>query len=139
MGKFLCGPHVAVEFDDRVLAHLQIVISAKLRRRESMMFSWRDSADSGDGRTSVWVHPLADVAFKFYGHRKPAVNAEWVDALMLEANKPGGLQLIEEPGAGAGAPLAHHNPISASGAVLVGRQIGADHGRPHHLSVNRSR
>ncbi|MCS5497887.1 ATP-dependent DNA ligase [Cnuibacter physcomitrellae] len=115
MGKFLCGPHVEVEFEDRVLAHLQIVVGAKLRRGESMLFSWRDSADSGDGRTTVWVHPVADITFKYYGHRKPAINSDWVDLLMLEANKPGGLQLVEEPESVAGIPLGHNNPISHSG------------------------
>ncbi|WPO86269.1 ATP-dependent DNA ligase [Herbiconiux sp. KACC 21604] len=115
MGKFLCGSHIEVEFDDRVLAHLQVVIGAKLRRGESTFFSWRDSADSGDGRTTTWVHPLADVTFKFYGHRNPSINGAWVEALMLEANKPGGLQLVEEPGGDGGAPVAHHNPITATG------------------------
>lgn len=115
MGKLLSGPHVAVDFDDRVLAHLQVVITAKIRRGESMLFSWRDSVDSGDGRTTIWLHPLADITFKYYGHRHPSINAAWVDALMLEANKPGGLQLVEEPRTAGGVPLGHHNPINASG------------------------
>ncbi|MCS5498165.1 ATP-dependent DNA ligase [Cnuibacter physcomitrellae] len=118
MGKLLCGPHVVVEFDDRVLAHLQVVITAKLRRGESMLFSWRDSPESGDGRTAVWIHPTVDIAFKYYGHRKPTINGAWVDALMLEANKPGGLQLVEEPQTSDGVPLGHHNPLSASGHAL---------------------
>lgn len=115
MGKLLCGPHVAVEFDDRVLAHLQVVIGAKIRRGESMLFSWRDSTDSGDGRTTTWIHPMSDVTFKYYGHRKPEINSAWIDALMLEANKPGGLQLTAEPQTEDDIPVAHHNPISASG------------------------
>ncbi|GGI39086.1 hypothetical protein GCM10010988_22310 [Cnuibacter physcomitrellae] len=106
---------MAVEFDDRILAHLQVVIAAKLRRGESTLFSWRDSLDSGDGRTTVWLHPLMDIAFKYYGHRKPTINTAWIDALMLEANKPSGLQLVEEPGTPEGVPRGHHNPISASG------------------------
>ncbi|WP_378146304.1 ATP-dependent DNA ligase [Cnuibacter sp. UC19_7] len=116
MGKFLCGPHVAVEFDDRVLAHLQVVIGAKVRRGESMLFSWRDSADSGDGRTTTWIHPMVDLTFKYYGHRRPQINNAWVDALMLEANKPGGLQLVAEPATDDDIPVGHNNPISASGA-----------------------
>jgi hypothetical protein len=114
MGKFLYGSNVSVEFEDRVLAHLQVVISAKLRRGESLLFSWRDSADSGDGRTTTWLHPLSDLTFKYYGHRKPNINGEWVEALMLEANKPGGLQLVEEPIVDGGVPEGHHNPINAS-------------------------
>ncbi|ARJ06901.1 hypothetical protein GCM10010988_22330 [Cnuibacter physcomitrellae] len=121
MGKLLCGPHVAVEFDDRTLAHLQVVITAKIRRGESFLFSWRDSIDAGDGRTTVWVQPRSDVVFKYYGHRKPTINSVWIDALMLEANKPGGLQLVAEPGESEEAPVGHHNPISASGASGSGR------------------
>ena len=32
--------------DDRVLAHLQVVIINKLRRRESFTFTWRDEGGS---------------------------------------------------------------------------------------------
>jgi len=113
MGKFLYGTHVAVEFDDRVLAHLQIVIGAKVRRGESTLFSWRDSAASGDGRTTVWLHPLADLTFKYYGHRPSTINTAWVEAMMLEANKPSGLQLTAEPATNGEVPVAHNNPISA--------------------------
>ena len=113
MGKFLYGAHVAVEFDDRVLAHLQIVIGAKIRRGESTLFSWRDSAGSGDGRTTVWLHPLADLTFKYYGHRPSAINTAWVEAMMLEANKPSGLQLTPEPSTNGEVPVAHSNPISS--------------------------
>lgn len=116
MGRFLCGPHVDVEFDDRVLAHLQVVLGAKLRRGESMLFSWRDSVDAGDGRTSMWIHPFADIAFKYYRHRRPTISHEWIDQLMLEANKPGALQLVEEPRTDDSTPLGHHNTISATGA-----------------------
>lgn len=113
MGKFICGAHIAVEFDDRVLAHLQVVIGAKLRRGESTFFSWRDSAASGDGRTSVWIHPLSDLTFKYYGHRRPQINTQWVEALMLEANKSGGLQLVPESPESTEVPVAHNNAISA--------------------------
>lgn len=82
------------------------------------MFSWRDSVDAGGGRATIWVHPHSDIAFKYYGHRMPSINGAWVDALMIEANKPGGLQISEEPGTHDGAPRAHRNPISASGRAI---------------------
>ena len=44
-----------IQFDDRVLAHVQIVMSAKLRRGENFFFSWRDSPAVGDGRSAIWI------------------------------------------------------------------------------------
>jgi len=46
MGKLTYDSTLTVDFDDRVLAHLQLVIGAKLRRAESFYFSWRDDPAS---------------------------------------------------------------------------------------------
>jgi len=97
MGRFNYGEKIAVDFDDRVLAHLQAVISTKPRRQESCMFTWVDSDAVGDGRTSVWLHPSASLAFKYFGKRSPAINRAWVEELMLSANTVGGLHIIAEP------------------------------------------
>ena len=97
---------MVIDVEDRTLAHLQVVIAAKLRRGESMMFSWRDPSETGDGRTSVWLHPVADLTFKYYGGRRPAINQAWVERLVLQANSPAGLQMIEEPSDHQTAPHA---------------------------------
>ena len=47
MGRFTYGPKITVDFDDRVLAHLQTVIAAKIRRGESFMFTWIDDDSTG--------------------------------------------------------------------------------------------
>jgi hypothetical protein len=83
------------EIDDRTLAHLQLVISAKLRRRESFFFSVRE--DAGAGRVSIWMSPMVALHFKYYGSRYPAINRRWVEALHDAANSPAGLILLEEP------------------------------------------
>ena len=46
-----------VEFDDRLLAHLQIVIVEKIRRGEAFLMSWSDTAGTGDGHSAIWIHP----------------------------------------------------------------------------------
>ncbi len=97
MGKIIYDSTLSIDFEDRVLAHLHLVIGAKLRRGESFFFSWKDDPQNGDGRTSVWIYPTAPIAFKFYGGRPPAINRNWVDALMLTANSSAGLQLVPEP------------------------------------------
>jgi hypothetical protein len=97
LGKFIYGPTMTVEFDDRALAHLQIVIGAKLRRGESCYFSWRDDAQVGGGRTTLWLHPAMQLVYRYFGGGHPSINNAWVEQLMLTANAPSGLLLVPEP------------------------------------------
>ncbi len=97
MGKFSYATSTSVEIEDRALAHLQIVIGAKLRRGEAFYFTWRDDVSVGDGRTSVWLQTGIPVVFKFYGSRRPQINGAWVDALTYTANGIGGLHMVPEP------------------------------------------
>jgi len=97
MGKLIYSNELNADFDDRVLAHLQIVIGAKLRRGEGFYFSWKDDARVGDGRTTIWLHPALPLTYKYFGGRMPQLNRLWIEALTLSANSPGGLQLVGEP------------------------------------------
>ena len=49
MGTLVHGS-IAVDFEDRLLAHLQIVIVQRFRRNEPLVMSWLDSLAIGDGR-----------------------------------------------------------------------------------------
>lgn len=105
MGKLIYGaPAWTAEFDDRALAHLRIVILAKLRRGESFSFSWRYEATHGAGRSTLWFHPSIPLQFEFFGGREPGLNRAWIDALMVTANLPSGLELVPEPDAAAANP-----------------------------------
>jgi hypothetical protein len=98
MGQFIYGnPSVAVDFDDRVLAHLKVVILSKVRRGESFTFSWEYSAAAGSGHSSIWVHPTIPLQFNFVGSREPRLNRAWVDELVRHANSPAGLRVTPEP------------------------------------------
>ena len=97
MGKLKYGLVSEVFFDDRPLAHLQVVIAAKLRRGESFNFSWQKPVELGSGRTTIWVHPAIPLVYEFDGSRAPALNRAWVDALMVTANSGMGLHLVPEP------------------------------------------
>ena len=99
MGLLIYGsPSIEISFDDRALQHLQIVITAKLRRRESFVFSWNDSADIGSGRSSIWLDPSSTLYYRYFGSRIPAINREWIDILMESANSGGSLFFLPEPG-----------------------------------------
>jgi hypothetical protein len=97
MGTLTYGTAV-IEFDDRLLAHLQIVIVNKLRRRESFAMSWRDLLDAGGGRSAIWLDASIPLYFKFEGSRVPAINREWVERLSDSAASSTGLIVTDEDG-----------------------------------------
>ncbi|MET4783690.1 ATP-dependent DNA ligase [Glaciihabitans sp. UYNi722] len=98
MGRLLYGSQgIEVQFDDRALQHLQIVITAKLRRHESFTFSWSDSAEVGSGRSTIWLDPSSTLYYRYSGSRTPSINRDWINSLMLSANSAGGLFFTPEP------------------------------------------
>ena len=97
MGKLHYDGH-AFDFEDRLLAHLQIVIVNRLRRRESFVVSWLNALSIGDGRESIWVGPDVPLRFSFSGSRIPAINADWIAALDASAAGPTGLVVLAEDG-----------------------------------------
>jgi len=98
VGKlFYDSPDSAFEFDDRLLAHLRVVIVTKLRRNESFTFTWDIPSSAGGGRMSLWMQPSIPLQFQFYGSREPALNREWIEALSQVASSVVGLTPLPEP------------------------------------------
>ncbi|HEY2644498.1 MAG TPA: ATP-dependent DNA ligase [Galbitalea sp.] len=99
MGKLLYGnSELEIEFDDRVLAHLQVVIGAKLRRHEGFYFSWRDDPAIGDGRSSIWLETSIPLMFRFTSAARQELSQEWLEQLRHSSNQTQGLLLTPEPG-----------------------------------------
>lgn len=94
----LCYGVRAYELDDRVLAHLQLVVSMKLRRGENFFVSWRNPPSIGSGRQSVWIDNGQHLAFEYSGGRIPHVNKHWVETLAASASTNFGLQITDEEG-----------------------------------------
>ncbi|MFG6403575.1 ATP-dependent DNA ligase [Microbacterium sp. P04] len=113
MGYFTYDNVTKTEIEDRLLAHLQIVMGTKLRRSESFFFSWKEDVSLGSGRIMVWIHPGAGLKFKFHGSRQPAISHPWLKALTYTANSPTGLYAVREPAVDARAA------VSEDLAVLV--------------------
>ena len=97
MGKLTYDSSLTADFDDRLLAHIQVVVGAKLRRGECFYFTWRDDPQGGDGRSTIWLHPSIPLVYKYFGGRHPSLNRDWVEALMITANSSGGLHVVPEP------------------------------------------
>ncbi|WP_029067773.1 hypothetical protein [Jonesia quinghaiensis] len=85
-------PH-SYEFDDRTLTHLRIVLTAKMRRNEDFLMSWRE----GDQEKSVWISHTVPMVFEFDQLSSTDVNRDWIALLVQTANSAGGLIITPEP------------------------------------------
>ncbi len=93
MGTLIYDSSSRFEIDDRALAHLQVVVVDKLRRRES--FEWRLRDETHEA--SIWVTPATPLEFVYSGNRSAGLNRAWLEILSLAASSTGGLSLIDEP------------------------------------------
>jgi hypothetical protein len=50
---FYGASRTPIRIDDRILAHLRLVATSKLRRNEPFLISWHDPADTGGGRSTI--------------------------------------------------------------------------------------
>lgn len=101
MGILKYGVGNEHELDDRILAHLKVVIAAKLRRNESFFLTWSISTSVGSGRVSLWISPAVPLQLTFFGSREPQLNRAWIDVLAELSHSPRGLVLISEADAEA--------------------------------------
>jgi hypothetical protein len=97
MGTLTYDSTTSVTFEDRALAHLQIVIGAKLVRGERFPFGWKTDQALGGGRSSLWLAPSIALHFKYSGSRGTSINSAWLEKLIRLSNSGGGLYLVEEP------------------------------------------
>lgn len=93
MGSFRYGSHQIYQFDDRTLAHLRDVITSKLLKHESFLFTWNEN----EMLRSIWLHPCSSIEYAFEGRAAIPVNRSWIKELASLANGPTGLHLVSEP------------------------------------------
>lgn len=95
MGTLHYGsPATEFAIDDRTLAHLELVILAKFRRRESMALALTD--EETQRRQVIWLSTSSTLRFE-YEAAMPEINKVWLQELVDAANSPGGLRLLPEP------------------------------------------
>jgi hypothetical protein len=88
---FYGGSAEPIELPDRVLAHLKVVIAAKLRRGESFTLTWRHADDQAEGRSTIWIQPSIPLRFVFAGTEPELLDPELLRRLAAEATRSGGL------------------------------------------------
>jgi hypothetical protein len=93
VGMLVYNGRMTLTIDDRVLAHLQVVVINKLRRRESFTFTCED----GTQEAVCWMGPSIPLEFVYSGNRQPLLNREWLELMAMSANSNSGLVIMPEP------------------------------------------
>lgn len=86
----------SLRMDDRALAHLQVVITTKLRRNEGFLLQWDRPVESGSGRGGFWIHPNCDIAYDYEGGREAKLDHDELDRMMVAASATGGVRITAE-------------------------------------------
>lgn len=98
MGTLFYGDNrFAIGIEDRALAHLQLVILAKLRRGESFSFTWHKGTTGQSPQSTIWLHPAIPLNFDYDQPRMPIINRAWIRQLTDVASSGPGLVLLPEP------------------------------------------
>jgi len=90
------GSATPIHIEDRVLAHLKVVVATKLRRGESFTVSWQHPEGEARGRSTIWLHPSIPLRFVFDDPEPATLNRAWIEELAQSASSSGGIQLAEE-------------------------------------------
>src|SRR3712207_3633657 len=95
MGTLFYGAaRTAIIVDDRVLRHLEIVATGKLRRGGGFLLSWSDDEGPVSARRAVWIHPQVDLHYD-YALNGVEVERSLLEHLVKQADSNGGVRLTE--------------------------------------------
>ncbi|MDR6200826.1 hypothetical protein QE374_002735 [Microbacterium sp. SORGH_AS428] len=76
-----------VEMNDRLLAHVKVVATTKLRRQESFTLNLRGA----DGRETLWIHSSIPLRFVFSSAEPESLNPVFLQSLAESASSTAGL------------------------------------------------
>jgi len=108
-----------ITVDDRMLAHVKVVVATKLRRSESFTLSWTHGADEPVGRSTIWLQPAIPLRFVFDSEQPEALDQNLLKRMANDANSSRGLSLDIELEA---AP-AERTPAKAPAKTTAARSL----------------
>lgn len=92
MGQLFYGDTAEpIEFPDRLLAHLKVVITTKLRRAESFTLSWRHLDGDAGGRSSLWLQESIPLRFVFDSAEPEQLDGHLLQDMAHRSNASSGL------------------------------------------------
>lgn len=80
----------SIQIPDRLLSHLKVVVTTKLRRSESFTLSWTH-VDGTPGRSTLWLQPAIPMRFVFESAEPETLNATVLKNMADMANSSAGL------------------------------------------------
>ncbi|WP_141143450.1 ATP-dependent DNA ligase [Schumannella sp. 10F1B-5-1] len=94
MGRLRYGARgTTVTMDDRMLAHVQAVTVARLRRNEPFQLAWDEQVRHGSGRRAIWMAPSVELLWEFDGGSEPELDRELLETMMQKAGSTAGLHV----------------------------------------------
>jgi hypothetical protein len=115
MGKlFYSNATEPIDIDDRLLAHVKVVVATKLRRGESFTLSWKHLPGEAGGRSTIWLQPAIPLRFVFSSAENETLDPAFLRDMANAANSSGGLTIDLEtpvPIATAAAPTAEVSKV----------------------------
>ncbi|MFH8251963.1 hypothetical protein ACH3VR_16480 [Microbacterium sp. B2969] len=103
MGYLYYGDSIeGIEVPDLLLSHLKVVITTKLRRRESFTLTWRHDLSGSHGRSSLWLQESIPLRFSFTRSTPDELKPSVLQEFTHMANSSAGLTVnldewLEEP------------------------------------------
>lgn len=82
-----------IEMPDVLLAHLKVVITTKLRRRESFTLTWRHDIREPHGRSALWLQESIPLRYVFSSGEADELQPAVLQEFSRLANSTGGLTI----------------------------------------------
>jgi len=79
-----------------VLAHLMVLITAKLRRGERFSLAWQHPDELPGGRSTLWMDPAISLCFVFDSPTAPQLNRKYLEELASAAASSGVILLAKD-------------------------------------------
>ncbi|WP_314452862.1 hypothetical protein [uncultured Microbacterium sp.] len=91
MGHLYYGTSTeSIQIPDRLLSHLKVVTTTKLRRSESFTLSWTH-VDGAPGRSTLWLQPAIPLRFVFDAAEPESLDAATLRTMADMAGSSAGL------------------------------------------------
>jgi len=123
MAKLFYGTTVEpIIIEDRLLAHVKVVVATKLRRGESFTLSWVHGPNEPAGRSTIWLQPSIPLRFVFDSEQPESLDQNILKRMANDANSSRGLSLDGMlDAAPAGEAPARPAPRSATATRSLAR------------------
>jgi hypothetical protein len=82
-----------ISIDDRLLAHIEVVVLSRLRRNNAFALRWTEAGGEQPGRRTIWIHQGTDLCFEYDAAEQGELDRELLDQLAKAADSNGGINL----------------------------------------------